>query len=134
MQATMELLLQFHGPDAKVVVWAHNTHIGGANETDMANEGMYNIGELARKTFPEQTFLIGFGSNKGDVIAGRNWGDKMKTMVMPDAKKGSWEYLLHKAGNNNKLFTGLLIKLQIKDKSSSRKGSFLFKLDKKIQC
>lgn len=103
MQETLERLLNFHGPDSKAIVWAHNTHIGDASATDMADEGMYNIGELARKAFPGQTFLVGFGSYGGSVIAGSSWGAKMQQMLVPDGRKGSLEYLLHNAGKRNKL-------------------------------
>lgn len=103
MQETLERLLNFHGPDSKAIVWAHNTHVGDASATDMADEGTYNIGELARKAFPGETFLVGFGSYGGSVIAGNSWGAKMQQMIVPDGRKGSWEYLLHASGKNNKL-------------------------------
>ena len=103
MQETLERLLAFHGEDSKAIIWAHNTHIGDASATDMADEGMHNIGQLAREKFPGKTFLIGFGSYSGTVIAGKSWGAKMQNMMVPDARKGSLEYLLHKAGKDNKL-------------------------------
>jgi len=104
MADTLERLLQFQGPDAKAIVWEHNTHIGDARATDMSNEGMYNMGELARMKHHEQgVILVGFGSYKGSVIAGRSWGAKMQRMQLPAAQKGSWEYLLHQAGTENKL-------------------------------
>jgi erythromycin esterase-like protein len=46
---------------------------------------------------------VGFGSYKGNVVAGRQWGAEMRDMEVPSAAKGSWEYLLHKAGPENKL-------------------------------
>lgn len=104
MADTMERLLEFHGKNSKVIVWEHNTHIGDARATDMADEGTYNIGELARKEHQDKgVVLVGFGSYKGTVIAGKRWGGKMQSMQMPEAKKGSWEYLLHSAGKENKL-------------------------------
>jgi erythromycin esterase-like protein len=103
MMETLERLLAFHGPESKAIIWAHNTHIGDASATDMADEGMYNIGQLAREKFPDQTFLVGFGSYNGAVIAGQSWGAPFETMMVPDARKGSWEHLLHKAGTENKL-------------------------------
>lgn len=104
MADTMERLLEFHGKDSKVIVWEHNTHIGDARATDMAEEGTYNIGELARREHQDKgVVLVGFGSYKGTVIAGKSWGAKMQSMQMPEAKKGSWEYLLHRAGKENKL-------------------------------
>ena len=39
------------GPDAKAIVWAHNSHIGDARCTDMgAARGELNIGQLCRET------------------------------------------------------------------------------------
>jgi erythromycin esterase-like protein len=104
MADTMERLLKFHGGNSKVIVWEHNTHIGDARATDMAGEGMYNIGELARTQHHDKgVVLVGFGSYKGTVIAGKSWGAQMQSIQMPEARKGSWEYLLHTAGKENKL-------------------------------
>jgi erythromycin esterase len=104
MATTLQRLLDFHGPDSKAIVWAHNTHVGDARATDMVDEGMYNIGELARMQYPsEETVLVGFGSYKGTVTAGRSWGAMTQTMDLPKAMEGSWESLLHAAGRENKL-------------------------------
>lgn len=104
MAQTLDRLLQFHGEKAKAIVWAHNTHVGDARATDMSEEGMYNIGELARLKYQDQqVVLVGFGSYKGSVIAGRSWGATMQKMEAPPAPRGSWEYLLHAAGNKPKL-------------------------------
>jgi erythromycin esterase-like protein len=103
MSDTLDRLLHFHGKDSKAIVWAHNTHIGDARATDMANEGMYNIGELARINHESnKVALIGFGSYTGTVIAAKNWGAPMKEMGLPSASAGSWEYYLHKSGPVNK--------------------------------
>jgi erythromycin esterase len=104
MADTLDRLLKFHGENSKVIVWEHNTHIGDARATDMADEGMFNIGELARTQHNDKgVVLVGFGSYKGTVMAGHSWGAKMQAMQMPEARKGSWEYLLHNAGRENKL-------------------------------
>jgi len=104
MNDTLERLLHFHGADAKAIVWAHNTHVGDARATDMTDEGMYNIGELARiKNHETGVVLVGFGSYEGSVIAGHSWGSPMKRITVPPAQKQSWEYLLHQAGPANKL-------------------------------
>lgn len=104
MADTLDRLLKFHGPDSKAIVWEHNTHIGDARATDMVDEGSFNIGELARKEHHDKgVVLVGFGSYQGTVIAAREWEARMQTMKLPEAKKGSWEDLLHKAGKENKL-------------------------------
>jgi erythromycin esterase-like protein len=104
MADTLDRLLTFHGKNAKAVVWAHNTHVGDARATDMSADGMYNIGELARVRYGDHNVsLVGFGSYEGTVIAGRKWSGTMQRMSTPEARQGSWEYLLHKAGKENKL-------------------------------
>lgn len=70
MADTLDRLMQHHGPDAKAVVWAHNTHIGDARATDMADIGEINIGQLVRERhIGEGVVLVGFGSHSGTVIA-----------------------------------------------------------------
>jgi len=104
MADTLERLLKFHGQDSKAIIWAHNTHIGDARATDMTRDGMFNIGELARMQYQyKDVMLVGFGSYKGTVIAGKSWGANMQAMTLPEAEKGSWEFLLHKANNKSKL-------------------------------
>lgn len=104
MSDTLDRLIEFHGAQTKAIIWEHNTHVGDARATDMAAEGMFNLGELVRlKHYEKEVVLVGFGSYKGEVIAGRQWGGDMKTMDVPPARKASWEYLLHKAGPENKL-------------------------------
>jgi erythromycin esterase-like protein len=58
MMETLDRLVDFHGPNAKAIVWAHNTHIGDARYTDMARAGMFNIGQLVRE---EHTDLYPWG-------------------------------------------------------------------------
>lgn len=104
MEDTLDRLLTFHGAHSKAIVWAHNTHVGDARATDMADEGMFNIGELARIKYHDMNVvLVGFGSYKGSVMAGRSWGAPMQAMDLPEAGKGSWEYMLHKTGNKDQL-------------------------------
>lgn len=104
MADTLDRLLKFHGENSKVIVWAHNTHVGDARATDMVDEGMYNIGELARMSYEDnEVVLVGFGSYKGSAIAGSSWGADMQSLQMPEARKGSLEYILHAAGKENKL-------------------------------
>src|SRR5207247_4044317 len=101
---TLERLLMFYGSVSKVIVWEHNTHVGDARATDMVDDGMYNIGELARlKHNDKGVFLVGFGTYSGSVIAGRSWGAPMKRLQVPAAKKSSLEWLLHEAGQKNKV-------------------------------
>lgn len=104
MVETLDRLMEMHGPTAKGIVWAHNTHIGDARYTDMARGGMFNIGQLVRKDHQnEGVVLTGFGSHHGSVIAGESWGAPMERMKVPDAKAGSWEDVLHQSGSDQLL-------------------------------
>jgi len=96
MVSTIERLLKFHGNNAKVIVWEHNTHIGDARATDMVRRGTINVGQLLKEQYSnEGVIAVGFGSYKGSVIAGRSWGDKMRKIPVPEAEEESWEDLFH---------------------------------------
>jgi len=107
---TLERLMRHHGPEAKAIVWEHNTHIGDARYTDMADVGMVNVGQLVRERRGEEdVVLVGFGTHRGGVIAAAEWGAPMQHMQIPPARGGSWEDVFHRAGEEDKLlvFTNL---------------------------
>lgn len=96
MSDSLDRLLDYYGADAKAVVWAHNTHIGDARATDMADEGMHNIGQLARERHGDTSVvLVGFGSYQGNVIAAPRWGAASETMIVPPAQQDSVEHRMH---------------------------------------
>jgi erythromycin esterase len=104
MTETLERLMLHHGPSARAIVWEHNTHIGDARATDMADDGMVNIGQLVRERHSsEGVVLVGFGSHRGTVIAGDEWEAPMEEMNVPPGREGSWEDVLHRAGESDKL-------------------------------
>jgi erythromycin esterase len=104
MADTLNRLMAFHGPEAKAVVWEHNTHIGDARFTSMKKAGMINTGQLLREQQGDSNVvLVGFGSYSGTVIAGETWGAPMQVMEMPPAKKGSIEAILHGESADDKL-------------------------------
>lgn len=93
----------YHGRDAKIIIWEHNTHIGDARATDMKNDGMINVGQVLREqNRPEDVFALGFGTYGGTVIAAEAWGTPYRTMEVPSARIHSWEELLHRTGPGNK--------------------------------
>lgn len=104
MVETLNTLTRYHGEDTKVIIWEHNTHIGDARATNMAAQGLVNVGQLLREQQEEKgVYLVGFGSHTGSVIAGSNWGAPMKKMRVPHALRGSVEELLHSNGKGNQL-------------------------------
>ncbi len=104
MAETLDRLLAQHGDDAKAVVWGHNSHIGDARFTDMADEGLVNLGQLIRERYGrDQVALIGFGSYRGAVLASEAWGARWERMTVPSGRSGSWEDVLHTALQNDSL-------------------------------
>ena len=114
MVETLERLVAFHDDTlgagrAKAIVWEHNTHIGDARYTDMRRAGMVNVGQLVREAHGERpeerdgVVLVGFGTHRGAVIAGDEWGAPMRRMRVPEARAGSWEDVLHRAGDGKDL-------------------------------
>jgi len=104
MMETLTRLLDLHGPDSKAIIWEHNTHVGDARYTDMARNNMVNVGQLVREQYGEEnTFIVGFGSYKGSVIAADEWGEPMEIMEVPPAPSGTWENMLHEISPQNKL-------------------------------
>lgn len=103
MMETLERLMAHHGERSRAVVWEHNTHVGDARYTDMADAGMVNLGQLVREAHPGpgHTFLLGFGTHHGTVMAGSEWGAPMERMQVPPALKGSLEDLLHKVATDS---------------------------------
>jgi erythromycin esterase len=105
MVETLNRLMTHHGPHAKAIVWEHNTHVGDARFTDMARSGMVNVGQLVRQEHDRDgVVLVGFGTHRGTVIAGREWGATMERMRVPEAKEGSYEAAMKVADVEDALF------------------------------
>ena len=73
MFSTLLAVLEARGPNARAVVWAHNSHVGNAAATEMGERGELNIGELCRKHFGGTAALVGFGTDRGTVMAASQW-------------------------------------------------------------
>lgn len=99
MNLTVNRLLDFYGPEAQGIVWAHNTHIGDARFTEMYQRRQENIGQLTRVEHgPDNVFLIGFTTYEGTVKAGAGWGERMQKMKVPPARSNSIEDIFRKTG------------------------------------
>lgn len=99
MFETLQNILKQSGPNAKAVVWAHNSHIGDARFTDMGSErGELNIGQLCRQAYGNDTVLIGFGTHTGTVAAASEWDSPMEVMVVRPSRTDSYEALCHDVG------------------------------------
>ncbi len=82
---------------AKIIVWAHNSHLGNARATDRSQYGEWNLGQLVRERYA-QTVLIGFTTYTGTVTAASQWGGLHETMRVRPALPESWEAIFHHAG------------------------------------
>jgi erythromycin esterase-like protein len=82
----------------KVVVWAHNSHIGDARATEMGQRGELNVGQLVRERYGQEAILTGFSTYSGTVTAASDWvGSAERKRVRPGLP-GSYEALFHEAG------------------------------------
>ncbi len=98
MFVTLKTLLAYHGPNSKIVVWAHNSHIGNAAATEMHSRGEYNLGELCRKEFGKRCYSIGFGTFTGTVAAASDWDGPMEIKTVQPAIAESYEHICHQTG------------------------------------
>jgi erythromycin esterase-like protein len=96
---TLERLLAHRGPRSKAVVWAHNSHIGDAEFTEMGQvRGEHNIGQLARARFGDDAVLLGFGTDRGTVAAASDWDGPMEIKRVRPARDDSYEGRSRDAG------------------------------------
>ena len=89
------------GEQAKVVVWAHNSHVGDARATELGSIGELNIGQLVRERHPGDCFNIGFTTYEGTVTAATDWGAPAERRQVRRALTGSVESLFHTVGEES---------------------------------
>jgi protein-L-isoaspartate(D-aspartate) O-methyltransferase len=94
---TLNVVLGFHGPDARAVVWEHNSHVGNAAATEMGYSGETNVGEMCRDTFAHKAYLVGFGTDHGTVAAASEWDRPMEVKTIRPSLRDSYEHLCHQA-------------------------------------
>jgi erythromycin esterase-like protein len=93
-----ELLAHLDSGAAKVVVWAHNSHLGDARATAMGQRGELNVGQLVRERLGQRAFGIGFTTYAGTVTAASDWGEPTERKRVRPALSGSYEELFHTSG------------------------------------
>jgi erythromycin esterase-like protein len=100
MADTLDQLLAHldrHGGTSRVVVWAHNSHVGDARATEMATRGELNIGQLMCERHGRDAVNVGFTTYTGTVTAAAEWGAPAERKRVPSALPGSYEALFHAA-------------------------------------
>jgi erythromycin esterase-like protein len=99
LDALREHIGRRKGGQARIVVWAHNSHIGDARATEMGDHGQLNLGQLVREHYaPEETFLLGFSTHTGTVTAASDWDGPAELKNVVPSRPDSFERLFHDIG------------------------------------
>lgn len=118
MAQTLEALLKHldrhsDGPPARIVVWAHNSHVGDATATEVWADGQLTLGQLARQRYHHDARLIGLSTYSGTVTAASEWGGIAERKAVRPALPGSVEDLFHRTGKD-----AFLVSARINDKAA----------------
>jgi erythromycin esterase-like protein len=101
MAETLDALTHHLGPKSKIVVWAHNSHLGDARATEMGHRGELNLGQLVRQRYGKDAVLVGFTTDHGTVTAASGWDGPAERKHVRPALPGSYEALFHETGIPN---------------------------------
>jgi erythromycin esterase-like protein len=98
MMQSLEALarhLERQGAPPKIIVWAHNSHLGDARATDMSQRGELNLGQLTRERFGRAVVSIGFTTHTGTVTAASDWDGPAERKTVRPSLPGSYERTFH---------------------------------------
>ncbi|MDQ3540299.1 MAG: erythromycin esterase family protein [Chloroflexota bacterium] len=105
LDALIDHLGQRAGTPARIVVWAHNSHLGDARATQMGDAGELNLGQLARERHGKDAFLIGQTTYHGTVTAATDWDGPGERKKVRPGLDGSYEALFHEVDHNSFLLS-----------------------------
>ena len=97
MESLLRLSIQLSNqkPPARIIVWAHNSHLGDARATQMSERGELNLGQLVREHFGKEAVSIGFTTYDGTVTAASDWDGPAERKNVRPAHPESYEALFH---------------------------------------
>jgi erythromycin esterase-like protein len=101
MAGTIDALVSYltrRGERPKIVVWAHNSHLGDARATEMGARGELNVGQLVRQRHGSDAVLVGFTTYTGTVTAATDWDDPGERKRVRPALPDSYEHGFHETG------------------------------------
>jgi erythromycin esterase-like protein len=90
--------LEEQSQNPKVVLWAHNSHLGDARATDMGRRGELNVGQLVRERYGREALSVGFMTYSGTVTAASDWDAPAERKRVRPALPDSYEALFHNVG------------------------------------
>ncbi len=108
MAENLIYLVDQAGPDAKFVVWEHNSHIakGVWKETDLWKEATI-MGYQLRKKYGNKYYAFGLEVNQGSyqtrTFLSPNLLADLKSVTLPPAPEASWPWYLSKANDESLL-------------------------------
>jgi len=86
---------------AKIIIWAHNSHIGDARATEMSDRDEINLGQLVREQFAGTSYHLGFSTYTGTVTAANDWGEPAECKIINPGASGSFEEIFHDLKTKN---------------------------------
>lgn len=102
MFETLQSLMAYYNlqgvDNPKIIVWAHNSHIGNAQATEFSKRGEYNIGQLVQEAYGKQAYALGFSTYQGEVSAASNWHAPVERKRVRPALDESYEAVFHQLG------------------------------------
>ena len=94
-------ITQGRSTPAKIIVWAHNSHLGDARATEMGERGELNVGQLMRQTYGSEVLSVGFTTYHGTVTAASDWGAPVQRKKVRQALHRSYENYFHQIGRKS---------------------------------
>ena len=80
---------------SKIVIWAHNSHLGDARATERSDQSEWNVGQLVRERHGNDALLVGFTTYTGTVTAASDWDGPHERKRVRPGLPGSYEALFH---------------------------------------
>jgi erythromycin esterase-like protein len=108
LQALLAHLDRHDGEPARIVLWAHNSHVGDARATEVGSDGQLTLGQLVREHYGEESRLIGFTTYTGTVTAASEWGGLAERKYVRPALNGSVEELFHEVDRPEFLVSSMI--------------------------
>ena len=106
----------------RIVVWAHNSHVGDARATEVSADGQLTLGQLAREAYGDDVRLIGMTTYSGTVTAASEWGGPAERKTVRPALNGSVEELFHETGREAFLISSRISRAADEPLSTVRLG------------
>jgi erythromycin esterase-like protein len=90
--------------EPKIIIWAHNSHLGDARSTEMSERDELNLGQLVRERYGSKSVSIGFSTYNGSVTAASTWGGPAERKTVRASISGSYEAGFHELDQPATLF------------------------------